>query len=348
VPGVILAGLLLLIECIFLVPRTIAPSRSPKDLQEIDGLTSKDRVQLADDRRRLQNDIRTALLQGVTGGAVLVGLLFAWQQQQTTIRQQRVTTQQVNDQLRDARQAQTGERFSRAVSQLGNDKSVDVRLGGIYELEQLARQADDRRLVIYEVLAAYIRRHAPSASTPLQYIRRHRFPVRLISPNQVLRVRAPDVQAALTVLGRRRLHVQDPILDLSISERVHPREIGISVSGDRGLPLDLTGANLRGVDLRGVDLSRVELYFADLSGAKLGGVNLSDADLIGANLSGADLTDADLSFAELIAAHMRGTNLSGVDLSGATVTSDTEWPEGFDWEAHRVRDLKDVAKGVQG
>jgi len=104
-------------------------------------------------------------LQAVAGGAVLVGVLFTWQQQQTSLQQQHATTRQIADQVALTRQGQVGERFSRAVGQLGNE-SVDVRLGGQYELEQLARQAPERRLVINEVVAAYIRQHARPPSKP--------------------------------------------------------------------------------------------------------------------------------------------------------------------------------------
>jgi hypothetical protein len=80
-------------------------------------------------------------------------------------RQQQATSRQVGDQLTVTRQGQVGERFSRAVGQLGTD-SIDVRLGGLYELEQLARQTPERRLVIIDVVAAFIHEHArPPATT---------------------------------------------------------------------------------------------------------------------------------------------------------------------------------------
>lgn len=153
-PLAVAAGVLLLAGCIFIFPRWIAPSRAPEDLAGVQELSARDRLQFADDRRKLQNDVRTALLQAVAGGAVLVGVLFTWQQQQATLQQQQATNRQIGEQLAVARQGQVGERFSRAVAQLGSS-SIDVRLGGLYELEQLARQAPDRRLVIIEVVAAY-------------------------------------------------------------------------------------------------------------------------------------------------------------------------------------------------
>jgi hypothetical protein len=156
----IAGGVLLIAACVFVFPLGLAPSRAPEDLVAVPGLTAKDRIQFADDRRKLQNDVRTALLQAIVGAAVLVGVLFTWQQQQATSRQ-------VADQLTVTRQGQVGERFSRAVGQLGSD-SIDVRLGGLYELEQLARpqmKAPERRLAIIEIVAAYIRQHARPIDT---------------------------------------------------------------------------------------------------------------------------------------------------------------------------------------
>ena len=130
-PLAIAGGVLLLAGCVFVFPHLLAPTRTPEDFADIEGLSAKDRIQFADDRRKLQNDIRTAMLQAIAGGAVLVGVLFTWQQQQATSRQ-------IADQLAVTRQGQVGERFSRAVGQLGSN-SIDVRLGALYELQQLAR-----------------------------------------------------------------------------------------------------------------------------------------------------------------------------------------------------------------
>jgi hypothetical protein len=86
--------LLLLAGCLFVLPPIIAPSRAPGDLAEVEGLTGKDRIQFADDRRKLQNDVRSSVLQALVGGALLIGLLFTWQQQRTTTRQLAQQSQQ--------------------------------------------------------------------------------------------------------------------------------------------------------------------------------------------------------------------------------------------------------------
>ena len=310
VPGVIGGVLLLLIACIFAWPQAIEPLHSPKELEGID--ESKDRVQLNDDRRKLQNDVRAALLQGVAGAALLIGLLFTWQQQQATVRQ-------VNDQLTVVRQGQVGERFSRAIDQLGNDKSVDVRLGGIYELEQLARQADDRSFVIYEILAAYIRRHASAPRSPARSAPEFHAP-------------APDVQAALTVLGRRQ-RSREPKL-------ANPPRLDLRNTDLRGVDLrsaDLYGANLDGANLRRADLTFAKLSYARLDTAKLNGGHLDGAILHGAILEWASLDGAEMRNADLTHAYLGGAILRGADLRDAVANSETSWPDGFDWKAKGVR-----------
>ena len=75
-----------------------------------------------------------------------------------------------------------------------------MRLGGIYALERIARDSPGDRATIGEVLTAYLRGRAPwpprlEGQPPVEAA---------IETVAFLRLRAPDVQAALTVLGRGR------------------------------------------------------------------------------------------------------------------------------------------------
>jgi uncharacterized protein YjbI with pentapeptide repeats len=293
-PLAIAGVIVLLASCLFILPALLAPSRGPDDLAGVPQLSAKDRIQLVDDRRKLQNEVRTALLQAVAGGAVLVGVLFTWQQQQATSRQ-------IADQLSVTRQGQVGERFSRAVDQLGN-ASIDVRLGGLYELEQLARQAPERRLVIIEVVAAFVREHArPPAKTRAQP------PARELTA--LAQPPAQDVAAALTIIGRRSTEQGDPLVDLS---RASFGRVNLARANLRRVAL--TDANLNGADLSGTNL-----VGGNLTDANLVGGNLADANLSGADLARADLDRADLHGADLRGANLRITNLRGADLEGANV-----------------------------
>jgi Pentapeptide repeats (8 copies) len=76
----------------------------------------------------------------------------------------------------------------------------------------------------------------------------------------------PDVQAAVTVIGRRNPEHDSQPVDLRLA----------NLGG-----ADLAGADLRGVILGGADLRGADLWTADLRGAYLRGVNLHGADLRG-------------------------------------------------------------------
>lgn len=286
----------LLFGCILVFPRRLAPPRSEATLAQVSD--PAERIRLVDERLKLQNDIRTALLQAVGGAAVLAGIFFTWQQLQTD-------RDQLRQQLIVTRQGQVAERFTRAIDQLSSGR-LEVQLGGIYGLEQIARQAADDpqatsdRLQVYEVLAAYIRNHAAwsPAAPPLAKLGE-------------LQQRAPDVQAALTVLARRATSRNDP-------------------------PLDLHGVDLRRAAASNANLVWVNLKGAHLEGASLGSARLEGASLQGAHLERTFLFDADLEGTHLEYAHLEGAILQQAHLAKATADKNTVRPKGFDWRAAGV------------
>lgn len=210
------------------------------------------RHELIDARIKLQNDARTTILQGMGGLAILGGLLL-------TLRQLRIN-----------KEGQITERFTNAISQLGNsDGKLQVTLGGIYSLERIARDSPTDRPAIIEILAAFVRNEAPwppkpgqlPLTTPLAQLPR-------------LRDRLPAVQVALTVLGRM------------------PRPTGVAAR------VDLRHTDLRRADLAGADLGHTRLEEAHLERAWLNGARLEGAWLHGADLSEAGLAEANLQGAE--------------------------------------------------
>jgi len=143
------------------------------------------------------------------------------------------------------------DRFTRAIEHLGNENQ-QVRIGAIFELEQIAKDSASYRPPIVSTLAAFVRQKMPASNVEKdQYV-------------DVLLVRAPDAQAALTVLCR------SPLSD----NRPGSSEIG------------------------GLDLSRTDLRHARLADAQLYGANLYNC-----HLEGADLRHANLSKSNLRSAH---------------------------------------------
>jgi Pentapeptide repeats (8 copies) len=190
-------------------------------------------------------------------------------------------------------QGQVTDRYTRAVEQLGSDK-LDVRVGGIYALERVARHSVRDHPMVMEVLAGFIREHS-----------RDRWPPpdpRGLEQKHSMR---PDLQAAITVVGRR-----DVKHDIQ--------------------PIDLTAADLSYARLTGANLTAARLGFTDLSHAYLSGATFSGGDLPGANLRGAfidgvDFTGVDLAGADLTVA-LAGTSLPAAKFDGANLTA-VKWPE---------------------
>lgn len=218
-----------------------------------------------------------------------------------------VTNAQNRDQQQLAEQGQVTDRFGTAINQLGSE-NLDVRLGGVYSLERLMHDASGDEANILEVLCAYVRDHTGTAASAAP---------ETTSPGPLHP--ATDVQAALTVLGRR----PDP------ASHVNVDLTWVDIRG-----ADLTNAKLVHADLRDADLVGAYLRSADLSGAALRNADLARAYLRSADLAGAylrfdNLTGANLRSAVLTGANLTGANFAGANLTGARWPSNTPVPPGW-------------------
>jgi Pentapeptide repeats (8 copies) len=302
----ITAVLALLLLCVLVFPRLLHPPLSPVQLQSV--ASADRRVELQQAQARLQNDARATLLQGVAGVLLVVGVVATWRQ------------------VHVSREGQITERFARAIDHLGSD-SEDVRLGGVYTLERIAKDSPADRRTVHAVLRAFVHNHAP---WPVGTPEGPEQPSKTVDEQLPwLQHRLPDVQAAMTVLGRR-LPSRDP-LDLYLSW-VDLRRAYLSdawLAGTEMRHANLARAWMRRVHLEDSDLGHTDLREARMEGARLTRANLSQACLQGAQLIGADLRDAKLIGADLRDANLNGARLDGADLTDAHVDSTTVWPEGF-------------------
>lgn len=170
------------------------------------------------------------------------------------------------------------DRYSKAIALLASDKLTE-RLGGVYALELLMRESEHEHQTASAVLAAFVRERAPLGKEPP-------------GPRP-----ETDVQAALSVLGRRPLRHEDHPIDLSYS--------------------NLSGAVLKDARLSGADLSHCILQGTDLTDANLHGAALVGADLSEARLWGTSLIGADLVRCTAARSHPQLARLTGADLRGA-------------------------------
>lgn len=184
-----------------------------------------------------------------------------------------------------ATRQRTSDAYVTGLELLGAE-SATRRVAGVYALERIMRDESRYHAEVVDILAAFVRESArdPDYRSGLQ--KRSGGKVR---PEQ-------DLQAALTVLGRRP-RGRDEHDDIRLSDAY------------------LEGANLRHGQFQGARLRRAVLTDASLENVCLRKAKLRDADLTKANLSGADLNEA-----ELTGAHLSGTvgsNVTATQLAAA-------------------------------
>ena len=251
-----------------------------------------------------KNQVRNARLQFITtlaaiwgGIAAFVSIYYTGKRAEAF--EKNAIAAQKTVQLTE--QGQITERFTKAIEQLGNEK-LEIRLGGIYALERLAKDSQRDSWTIMEVLAAFIREKAP-----------------LKQEEEAEKAQLPkmptDIQAALTVIGRRNW--KDPknqSLDLSNTDLRGANLNEANLKGVLLIKASLKGTNLNGANLQGANLYLAKLQQTELNEANLQGVRLNCAKLQGARLRQANLKGAELSEADLVSAFLSQADLEGTDL----------------------------------
>ena len=243
---------------------------------------SEDRVK----QLELEDDFRKTLAQIVLGVGSIFILYFTWRRARAG-----------DATVRIMEQGHITDRFTKAIEQLGRVDSdrpnIEVRLGAIYALERIAIDSPRDHWNIVEVLTAYVRQNAPTLPD-VAYVAGAK-------PRT-------DIQAVLTVLGRRR----------TVSKRERPNQ-NMDLSLSRLSEANLVSANLQRATLSEANLQEARFYLADLQAAELFKANLQGASLSNANLRGASLRVANLQGASLSVADLQGAKPLKADLQGASL-----------------------------
>jgi hypothetical protein len=295
---------------------------------------------------------RQSVILALGGTVAIFGFLLSYFRH----RREERSTQVQMDQAKLQGDQHWTRRYTDAISQLGDSGSLSTRLGGIYALERLAKDAPSPsdRGTIAAVLAAHLREYSPRVRTGeddeyLAHLYRRNDEV---GESDVGRESEGSLRAAVPVSEQdlesaRKVRVEEAdTLSAQANEAQSPRSVTdlkaavealgrITTFGPMPSPVDLTdtdllGANLNGANLRGALLFRanmfaVSLVNADLSGANLAGSVLNNALLVGANLREAEIHDASLANAHLDDSDLTGAELSrsalvDVYISGAVFT----------------------------
>lgn len=297
-----------------LAPRWFAASGSCRENRQPGCLTAEGETR---DRRA----VTTATLALFAGGIGLFGAAY-------TARNYELSRRTAAERHALDEASQITERFTRAIDHLGS-RQLDIRLGGIYALERIARDSAPDHPQIVEVLTAFIREQSRIRPDKQPAIRRNRSdtvsPTTLDSdtdghtwPPQL----PTDVQAAATVLGRRDASrdVSNTYLDLARTYLAGARLTGSHLAGAQLQDSSLTRAALVDAQLGGADLTRAALGGVDFAGARLELAKLTEAQLDNAVLRRADMRHAALANATLHYVDGQGVDLSYADLTYASMS----------------------------
>jgi uncharacterized protein YjbI with pentapeptide repeats len=258
--------------------------------RQVTGLSLKIRDPKA--RADTEDNFRKTVGQALGGAAVLIGAAAAYLQ--------------FSQQQQASRDLLISNQVSKGFEQLGS-KEVATRLGGIYGLEGVMNTSSEYHQPVLEALCAFVRDGTIGM---------------IVKEGGT----ATDVQAALTVIGRRK---SGP----GIVNLTGANIPGAVMSGAHLSEAQLSGTDLRGATLFGADLTVAFLFHADLRRAVLNDAHLNSAFLLeGADLSGTRLggpvmsSSADLSGVSLLGAiwHDYVVRVLGVDLRGGGVLRDPE------------------------
>ncbi|MEH2005200.1 pentapeptide repeat-containing protein [Nostoc sp.] len=196
------------------------------------------------------------------GFAVLINAFYAAKRAEAMDKSAEAANKSAEAALKNAEAAQDKqirEGFAKAIELLGNEK-IETRLGAIYILERIAKDSTQDHWTIMEVLTAFVRENAPLKKEEEQE-----------SP----KIRT-DIQAALTVIGRRNTE----------NEQEKQR-------------LDLSNIDIRGVDLIKANLERADFISSNFEGALLMQARLQNVEFYNVNLRSVVLSEANLQKAYL-------------------------------------------------
>ena len=180
------------------------------------------------------------------------------------------------DAVSKTEQGQRQDRLKNAIEHLGHDKD-SVRLGGAYELFHLAKDTEDLRQTVLDILCAYIRQMTGES----EYQEAHKS-----RPSE-------EIQSLLTLLFVQKHGVF------------------------KDCHINLQGSWLNGADLRDARLWKAVLTRVHLQGAKLDRAHLQRANLVEAHLEEAFLSESWLHEADLFCVRMKGAYLKKAQLQGA-------------------------------
>lgn len=279
---------------------------------------------------------------GVAMGGTLLALNAVASHRRAKAMEKAATAQAnaINAQAEANKQTEHGrrqERFKNAIEHLGHESGA-VRLGGRYELYNLAKETPELRQTVLDIICSDIRQSTSEDA----YRRQHETKPSLEIQDllTLIFVREPDIFRGC------RIDLEESWLngaDLRKARLWHANLRGVRLFKGRLDKAQLQRATLCEADLRGALLSYASLQEANLfaarmeacyllhaqlqgatiaagklTGAYLGGAQMQGADLSSAEMYGANLTNSGMQGAALVFAYVQGATVKDADFRGVT------------------------------
>jgi uncharacterized protein YjbI with pentapeptide repeats len=194
--------------------------------------------------------------------------------------------------------------------------NIESRLGALYSLERLLNESEKDQRAILETLCAYVRENSP-LQIPDDEGQREELSRGNITPAHT---RRSDVQAAITIIGRRPAQVKNR------AER-------------EGWRLDFRDTNLVGYDFSKLNFDRSDFTYSFLNSAKLvessfvncifastvlcsaemNSTCLRSSDFKNCNVKKAEIDKTDFSFSKIENTDLREAKVISFNISGANL-----------------------------
>ena len=296
-----------------------------------------------------KNRILTFLGFGMGGILVALQALMSYKRakaMEDAAKAQAMATDEQAKANKHTEQGQRQERMKNAIEHLGN-QSGSVRLGGTYELFHLAKDIEELRQTVLDILCAHIRRMTgenryqetykskPSEEVQsllnLLFVQEFKVFKGLHTNlqgswlNGAALIEAHLEQANLADAHLQEASIQEAYLQGARLQEAHLQKAVLQSAHLQNAVLQnahLQGARVQEAYLQGAFLDQAHLQGAELNGAHLQGAfldqaHLQGAELNGVHLQGANLQEANLQGVNLPLAHLQGTKLNGARLQGA-------------------------------
>jgi uncharacterized protein YjbI with pentapeptide repeats len=231
-----------------------------------DKLTAQRNFEVEKERFRMEDDARKTLAQIIGGVLVLLGLVVTY------------NTYRVGVQKQDLdRDSQVTDRFSKAITHLGDDK-IAIRIGGLFELERIAKDSPRDASTTKQVIYAYL--HDKFSN------------VQNLSPDSISpRPTAPETTNETNV-------PQQKSNGLAIAKFNTPIEVQTILNIIQNLLGESERLDLRHLDLSGKSLANGKYALANFQNTNISNSNLFASDFTSADFRSASLRGASTDISE--------------------------------------------------